>query len=77
MRIELCEDNGILNGGKPTLVIVLIDGKQRIPYPAEKTIQELYEDVRVLSINRTMPLESLEHHQISTQEEETSRSLKR
>lgn len=45
MRIELCEDNGVLNGGKPTLVIVLIDGKQRIPYPADKTIQQLYEDV--------------------------------
>lgn len=64
MRIELCEDNGVLNGGKPTLVIVLIDGKTRVPYPADKTIQQLYEDVyRMLP---TIPFKQPEIPQIST-----------
>ncbi len=45
MKIELCEDNGFLNDGKPTLVVLVIDGVHRIPYEATKTIQELYEDV--------------------------------
>ncbi len=45
MKIELCEDNGFLNDGKPTLVVLVIDGKHRIPYEATKTIQELYVDV--------------------------------
>jgi len=44
MKIELCEDNGLLNDGKPTLVVLVIDGKHRIPYEASKTIQELYVD---------------------------------
>ena len=48
MKIELCEDNGVLNGGTPTLVVLVItrdDGKQiRLPYEATKTIQELYID---------------------------------
>lgn len=46
MKIELCEDNGFLNDGKPTLVVLVIDGKYRIPYEASKTIQELYVDVK-------------------------------
>jgi len=45
MKIEICEDNGFMNDGKPTLVILLIDGTRRVPYPADKTIQQLYEDV--------------------------------
>ena len=49
MRIELCEDNGFLNNGKPTLVVLVItndEGKQiRMPYEANKTIQDLYQDV--------------------------------
>ena len=49
MKIELCEDNGFLNDGKPTLVVLVVtndEGKQvRIPYEATRTIQELYEDV--------------------------------
>lgn len=45
MKIELCEDNGFLNDGKPTLVVLVIDGIHRIPYEATKTIQELYVDV--------------------------------
>ena len=45
MKIELCEDNGFLNNGKPTLVVLVIDGRTRIPYEATKTIQQLYEDI--------------------------------
>ncbi len=45
MKIELTDDNGMLHDGKPTLVVLVIDGKHRIPYEATKTIQELYEDV--------------------------------
>ena len=44
MKIELCEDNGFLNDGNPTLVVLVINGKHRIPYEATKTIQELYVD---------------------------------
>ena len=50
MKIELCEDNGFLNDGKPTLVVLVVtldDGKSiRIPYQAENTIQQLYNDVK-------------------------------
>ena len=49
MKIELCEDNGFLNNGKPTLVVLVIDDKTRIPYEATKTIQELYVDVAKLA----------------------------
>jgi len=49
MKIELTDDNGVLNGGKPTLVVLVIDGKTRIPYEATKTIQELYCDVANLT----------------------------
>ena len=59
MKIELCEDNGFLNGGKPTLVVLVIDGKHRIPYEATKTIQELYADVaKVCDIDATLQLET-------------------
>ena len=56
MRIELCEDNGFLNDGKPTLVVLVVDGKIRIPYEATKTIQELYEDVAKLPKSKDMSL---------------------
>lgn len=51
MKIELCEDNGFMSeDGKPTLVVLVVtrdDGKQvRIPYYADHTIQQLYEDVQ-------------------------------
>lgn len=50
MKIELCEDNGFMNDGKPTLIVLVVtrdDGKQlRIPYEADKTIQQLYIDVQ-------------------------------
>lgn len=54
MKIELCEDNGLIsNDNIPTLIIVLVtfdDGKQvRIPYEANRTIEQLYKDVRGIS----------------------------
>lgn len=54
MRIELCEDNGFMNNGVPTLVILLIDGKTRFPYPADKTIKELYNDVKKIPETTSM-----------------------
>jgi len=51
MKIELTDDNGMLHDGKPTLVVLVIDGVTRIPYEATKTIQELYEDVGKFTIN--------------------------
>lgn len=46
MKIELTDDDSQLQpDGKPTLVVLLIDGVKRVPYPATKTIQQLYEDV--------------------------------
>jgi len=50
MKICLEEDNGFLHDGKPTLVVLVIDGKTRIPYEATKTIQELYVDVAKLGV---------------------------
>ena len=53
MKIELAEDNGFLNNGVPSLVVLVVttdDGKQRrIPYQADRTIQQLYEDVRKMN----------------------------
>lgn len=50
MKIEICEDNGFMNDGVPTLVVLLVtmdNGKHtRVPYQADKTIQELYADVQ-------------------------------
>ena len=57
MKIELCEDNGFLNNGKPTLVVLVIDGKIRIPYEATKTIQELYQDVAKMPQPKDMSLD--------------------
>lgn len=51
MKIELCEDNGMLNDGVPTLVVLVVDGRHRIPYEATKTIQELYQDASKLVDN--------------------------
>lgn len=66
MRIEICEDNGLMfDDGRPTLVVLLIttdDGKTvRLPYQAERTIQQVYEDVRkiknpVIGVGPTIPL---------------------
>jgi len=46
LKIELTDDNGLINDGKPTLVVLVIDGRYRIPYEATKTIQELYVDAQ-------------------------------
>lgn len=49
MQITLCEDNSLFHNGVPTLVVLVVkfdDGNQkRIPYPAGKTISELYQDL--------------------------------
>jgi hypothetical protein len=58
MRIELCEDNGEFNNGIPTLVVLLLDGKKRIPYPADRTIQDLYRDVAKLKPSEGRILEA-------------------
>lgn len=61
MKITLEEDNGFISGdGKPTLVVLVVtmdDGQQRrIPYHADRTIQQLYEDVRKIKIPFIIPL---------------------
>lgn len=73
MKIELCEDNGFLNNGKPSLVVLVVttaDGKQkRFPYAAKNTIQQLYVDIRQamsLPSNPAMPEEIEERAEIST-----------
>lgn len=54
MKIELCEDNGRFNNGVVSLVILQItqnDGSVvRVPYQADKTIQELYADVGKITL---------------------------
>lgn len=49
MQIILCEDDGMFHDGVPTLVVLVVkfdDGKQkRIPYPADRTISALYQDL--------------------------------
>lgn len=53
MQITLCEDDGIFHGGIPSLVVLQIkfdDGKiKRIPYPADKSIAALYEDLNAIA----------------------------
>lgn len=51
--IQLCEDDGLFHeGGAPTMVVVLVkfdDGKvKRFPYPADKPIAALYQDIRAI-----------------------------
>lgn len=63
MRIELCEDNGLLfDDGRPTLVVLVITTddvrKIRVPYQADKTIQQLYDDARRLTPKAQSTLES-------------------
>lgn len=56
MKIELTDSNGCIQpDGIPTLVILLIDGMRRIPYPADRTIQQLYYDVQKLNKDATGP----------------------
>lgn len=54
MQIQLCEDDGDFHeGGIPQLVVLVVkfdDGKQkRIPYPAEKSIAALYQDLKAIA----------------------------
>lgn len=53
MQIQLCEDDGLFHDGIPTLVVLVIkfdDGKtKRIPYPADRTISALYEDLNSIA----------------------------
>lgn len=55
MKIEICEDNGFMNDGIPSLVVLLVtldNGKQtRIPYQADRTIQELYHDINKINVS--------------------------
>lgn len=50
MKIEIGEDNGFLFGGVPSLVVVSVlfdDGRcVRFPYPADKPINALYDDLK-------------------------------
>lgn len=53
MQIQLCEDDGLFHDGIPEIVILLVkfdDGKtKRIPYPADKTISALYQDLAAIA----------------------------
>lgn len=53
MQISLQEDDGIFHDGVPQIVVLVVkfdDGKvKRIPYPAEKTIAALYQDLAAIA----------------------------
>ena len=53
MQISLQEDNAILCGGMPTLVVVVVKfdngNTKRIPWEAEKTIASLYQDLYAIA----------------------------
>lgn len=53
MQITLCEDDGIFHDGVPQIVIVVVqfdDGKKkRLPYPADKTLSALYQDLQAIA----------------------------
>lgn len=53
MQITLCEDDGIFFDGVPRNVVIVVkfdDGKQkRLPYPADKTISALYQDLATIA----------------------------
>jgi hypothetical protein len=53
MQIQLCEDDGLFHDGVPQIVILVVkfdDGKtKRIPYPADKTISALYQDLNAIA----------------------------
>lgn len=63
MQIQLCEDDGLFHeGGVPTMVIIMVkfdDGKtKRFPYPADKPISALYQDLNhIAPIVSQSPLE--------------------
>lgn len=53
MQIILCEDDSMFHGGVPTLVVIMVtfdNGKtKRLPYPADRTISALYEDLKAIA----------------------------
>lgn len=53
MQIQLCEDDGMFHGGIPQIVVLVVtfdDGKtKRIPYPADKSISALYQDLQAIA----------------------------
>lgn len=53
MQITLCEDDGILHGGTPQIVVVVVkfdDGKmRRLPFPAKDSIATLYEKLNSIA----------------------------
>ena len=73
MRIELCEDNSLINDGVPTLIVVDItkdDGTNiRMPYEADKTIQQLYADVSKIPSLPTRKREMVFKENHKTQED--------
>lgn len=61
MKIELCENDAILNNGAPTLVVLVVTndhGKQfRLPYQADKTIQMLYVEVEKIMLKENFGIQ--------------------
>lgn len=63
MTISLCEDDGIFFGGKPrnvVLSIVFDDGRKlRVPYSADKSISEMYEDLGKINENKKIVIKNI------------------
>ena len=72
MQIQLCEDDGDFHdAGIPQLVVLVVkfdNGKtKRIPYPAEKTIASLYQDLKSIAPQyEYKPSEDLVFHEVAT-----------
>ena len=72
MQIQLCEDDGDFHdAGIPQLVVLVVkfdNGKtKRIPYPAEKSIASLYQDLKSIEPQyEYKPSEDLVFHEAST-----------
>lgn len=69
MQITLCEDDSMFHDGVPTLVVLFIkfdDGKQkRIPYPADRTISALYQDLQSIAPQvATLPQQEIENPEL-------------
>lgn len=61
MQITLCEDDGVFHGGIPTMVVLMVKfdngSTKRLPYPADKSISNLYEDLAAIA-----PQASVSHY---------------
>ena len=73
MQISLQEDNAILCGGTPTLVVVVVKfdngNTKRIPWEAEKTIASLYQDLYAIAPQVVeSPQETIEEERPLTEE---------